>query len=62
MRYLATVIGIVPAPVDGVPSPAIPEPCATVLLDFHAPAAEGLGKGDEVDVTVRVRVTSVLPG
>ena len=61
-RYLADIIGTVPPPVDGVPSPETPEPAATPLLDFHAPASAGLSPGDTVDVTGRVRIRTILPG
>ena len=61
-RYLAEIIGTVPPPENGVPSPAVPEPTATVLLDFHAPADAGLATGDTVDVTVRVVIRAALPG
>lgn len=61
-RYLAEVLGSVPPPVDGVPSPATPEPMATVLLDFHAPTSAGLAEGDVVDVVVRVLIRTALPG
>ena len=61
-RYLADILGTVPPPVDGVPSQETPEPMATVLLDFHAPASAGLAEGDVVDVTVRVKIRAALPG
>lgn len=61
-RYLADILGTVPPPVDRVPSPETPEPCASVLLDFHAPASARLVAGDTVDVTVRVVIRAALPG
>lgn len=61
-RYLADIIGTVPPPVDGCPSLEAPEPAATPLLDFHAPASAGLVEGDTVDVTVRVVIRAALPG
>lgn len=61
-RYLAEVLGTVPPPENGVPSPAVPDPTATVLLDFHAPTSAGLAEDDVVDVVVRVRIRTTLPG